>query len=179
MIMDMGRGAAPEQQTVELVYEPTVGDITQALRARLRATRSGRMLRWLPGALAVLAALQAALVIAGPGESLGSVPWLLFAALLTAATPWLQARQVHRFAERQGTFRVVVSDTGVSLATDTGTQTISWAGMPRYAETPDVFVLLSSDSKALGVTMLPKRGVQGLDGADRLRAVLDRHLTRV
>ncbi|MFC9912197.1 YcxB family protein [Streptomyces sp. NPDC059862] len=176
--MDMGRDAV-QDGVVELEYKPTVQDLTQALRARLRASRSGRMQRWLPGAMAVLAALQLALVIAGGDGSLALILWSLFAAVLVAAMPWLQARQVHRLAERQGTFRAVVSDTGVSVVTDTTTMTISWAAMPRFAETPDVFVLLSGDNKAVGVTVLPKRGIQDPAGADRLRAILDRHLTRV
>ncbi|MET9829371.1 YcxB family protein [Streptomyces sp. NPDC006385] len=178
MVMDMGRDAV-QDGVVELEYEPTVRDLTQALRARLRASRSGRMQRWLPGALAVLGALQVALMIATGNGSLGLTLWSLLAAVLVAAIPWFQARQVHRLAEQQGTCRTVVSDTGVSVVTDSTTMTISWAAMPRFAETPDVFVLLSGDSKAVGITVLPKRGVRDSGDADSLRAILDRHLTRV
>ncbi|MFE0255211.1 YcxB family protein [Streptomyces sp. NPDC059010] len=178
MVMDMGRDAV-QDGVVELEYKPTVQDLAQALRVRLRASRAGRMRRWLPGALAVLAALQLALMTARDDGSVTSVLWMLIAAGLMAATPWLQARQLHRLAERQGTFRAVVADTGVSVVTDNANMTIGWAALPRYAETSQVFVLLSGDNKAVGITVLPKRGIQDPADADRLRELLDRNLTRV
>ncbi|MCT7351401.1 YcxB family protein [Streptomyces sp. 15-116A] len=179
MVMDMGRDAAQDESVVELTYQPTVGDLTQALWARLRASRAGRFQRWMPGIAAVLAALYAALALAGGDWEPLFFVWMLFLAVLAPLTPWLQARQFQRLAARQGTFRVAVSDAGLSVVTDTSTTTMNWLAMPRFAETRDVFVLLSGDNKAVGVTVLPKRGIQGPDGADRLRAVLDRHLTRV
>lgn len=182
MVMDMGRDAAQDQNAVELVYEPTVRDYTQALRARLRASRSGRLQRWLPGLLAVLAALDAALLISGGDQdhwSASVIVWAPLLAVLIAITPWLQARQVHRLAARQGTFRAVVTETGVSMTSEAASATLSWAATPRYAETEEVFVLLSGDRKAVGVTVLPKRGVQDPAGADRLRAILDDRLTRL
>ncbi|WP_328881774.1 YcxB family protein [Streptomyces sp. NBC_00299] len=179
MVMDMGREATQEQDVVELVYQPTVKDLDQALRARLRASRSGRMQRWLPGAMAVLALLMLALVIATGSGSPIVILWLLVAAVMVAAIPWFQARQLHRFAQRQGTCRTLVTDTGVSIANDAGTTTINWAGMPRYAEAAEVFVLLSGDNTAVGVAVLPKRGIQEPADADRLREILDRNLTRV
>ncbi|NUP16155.1 MAG: YcxB family protein [Streptomyces sp.] len=175
----MGREATQGQNVIELVYQPTVKDLEQALRARLRASRSGRMQRWLPGVLGVLALLQLALMIAGGDASLMIILWALLAAVMLAVMPWLQARQLHRFAQRTGTCRTLVTDTGVSIANDSTATTINWAAMPRYAETPEVFVLLSGDNKAVGITVLPKRGIQDPSDADRLREILDRHLTRV
>ncbi|MER6342901.1 YcxB family protein [Streptomyces sp. NPDC001595] len=179
MVMDMGRDAVRDESTVELTYKPTVGDLTQALRARMRASRAGRIQRWLPAVFAVLAALQAARGIAGGDWDTQFIVWMLLMAGMFPVLPWLQARQFQRLAARQGTFRAVVSDAGLSVVTDTGTATTNWVALPRFAETRDVFVLLSGDAKAVGVTVLPKRGIQGEDGEDRLRAVLDRHLTRV
>ncbi|MFH0518314.1 YcxB family protein [Streptomyces sp. M41] len=180
MVMDMNMGRdAVQDGVVELEYEPTVQDVTQALRARLRASRSGRMQRWLPGVLAVLGALQLALMIATGGGALGLTLWSLLAAALVAAIPWLQARQVHGLAKRQGIFRARVSDTGVQVVTDHSTMAFDWAAMPRFAETTDVFVLLSGDNKAVGVTVLPKRGVRDEQDVERLRAMLHRHLTHV
>ncbi|MFI9610740.1 YcxB family protein [Streptomyces sp. NPDC052023] len=154
-------------------------DLDQALRARQRASRSGRMQRWLPGAMAVLALLLLARMISGGNGSPVLVVWLLVVAVMVAVIPWFQARQVHRFAQRQGTCRTLVTDTGVSITNDASTTTIKWAGMPRYAEAAEVFVLLSADNNALGVAVLPKRGIQAPADADRLREILDRNLTRV
>ncbi|MDO0915120.1 YcxB family protein [Streptomyces sp. DT2A-34] len=177
MVMDMGRDAV--QGEVELVYRPTMADLTSALRARMRASRSGRMQRWLPGVLAVLAALQGVVMIAGGSGSVTFVVWALVAAVLLVLMPRFQARQLYRLAERQGTCRSVVSDSGVSVATDHTTTTVDWAVQPRFAETPDLFVLLSGDRNAVAVTVLPKRGIQDPADADRLREILDRNLTRV
>ena len=51
---------------------------------------------------------------------------------------------------------------------------VGWGSLPRYAETAELFVMLSTDMNATGLTMLPKRGIQAPTDADRLRAVLDR-----
>lgn len=178
MVMDMGRDAAA-QDAVELVYEPTVQELAQALRARQRASRFGRMQRWLPGVLAVFVALDLASYLAGGHTSLGLLFWALFVAALLPAVPWLTARQLRRLTQRQGTFRAVVTDSGINLTTDTSTTTMTWAAMPRYAETRDVFVLLSGDKQAVGVTLLPKRGLQNPPDIDRLRQILETHLRRV
>jgi hypothetical protein len=81
--------------------------------------------------------------------------------------------------ERQGTFRVTVTDAGLTLATDNSTTTLNWVAQPRYRETKDVFVMVSPDKKAVGFTVLPKRALRTPEDVDRLRAILDRNLTRV
>jgi hypothetical protein len=48
-----------------------------------------------------------------------------------------------------------------------------------YRETHEVFALFSGDHNARLLTLLPKRGLADPADADRLRAILDRHLTRV
>ncbi|MFI8346362.1 hypothetical protein [Streptomyces sp. NPDC085596] len=50
--------------------------------------------------------------------------------------------------------------------------------MPRYLETSRVFVLLSADRNATGFTVLPKHGLPDRASTDRLRTLLDRHITR-
>lgn len=57
--------------------------------------------------------------------------------------------------------------------------TVRWSVMPCYRETPELFVLLSDDKQATGLTLLPKRGLRDPGDLDRLRAVLDRHLRRL
>lgn len=90
--------------------------------------------------------------------------------LAVILTPWLQARQLYRFAVRQGTCRTVVRETGIEVATDHSTMTVRWPMVPRYRETPQLFVLFSGDKQATGITMLPKRAVRGQEELDRLRA---------
>ncbi|MET7377640.1 YcxB family protein [Streptomyces sp. NPDC005526] len=179
MVMDMNMGRDAARDGVELVYQPTVEDYASALRARRRASRAGGMQRWLPGGLLVCAGLQAALMIAGGDGSVTFIVYALVAAVLVWLTPWLQARQVHKLSQRQGTFRVTVTETGLALSTDNTTASVNWVAQPRYAETREVFVLLSADKNAVGFTMLPKRGLTDPAEADRLREILDRNLTRV
>ncbi|MFF8943277.1 hypothetical protein ACF1A5_13600 [Streptomyces sp. NPDC014864] len=177
--MDMNTGRDAARDGVELVYQPTVGDYASALRARRRAGRLGRMQRWLPYVLLVCGGLEAALVIAGRRGSVNVVVYALVAACLVWFTPWLQARQVHRLSQRQGTFRATVTEAGLALSTDHTTASVDWVAQPRYAETREAFVLLSADKNAVGFTMLPKRGLSDPAEADRLREILDRNLTRV
>jgi hypothetical protein len=178
MVMDMGRDAVPE--TVEMVFRPTAEDFSSALRARLRVSRSGRRQLWSFGVIGVCAVFLAVMEVAGPG---GVSPFfwvgVALAVFLAVGAPWLQARQFQRLAEPNGTFRASVTDTGVAVATDNTTATVNWAAQPRYRETSRAFVLFSADANACGFTVLPKRGLQDPADADRLRAILDRHLARV
>jgi hypothetical protein len=72
-----------------------------------------------------------------------------------------------------------VTEGGVTVATDNSTASVNWAAQPRYRETARVFVLLSDDKNATGFTMLPKSSLTDPADVDRLRAILDRHLSRV
>jgi len=165
---------------VELEYRPTVGDLTSALRARRGVSKAGRRQWWVLGAFVVLFALQIASLIAGrtaaPAPPLIGMFVYLF---LIVLSPWLQARQVYRFAELQGTFRATVTDAGVVMATDNTTTSVNWVAQPRYRETRDAFVMLSPDKNAVGFTVLPKRAVRSPGDVGRLRDVLDRNTTRV
>ncbi|WP_326787938.1 YcxB family protein [Streptomyces sp. NBC_00151] len=185
-----GQGAAPQQEltgqpqghgadVVELEYRPTVRDLTSALRARRGVSKAGRRQFWVLGGAAVVVALEFALVLSGQDASTLPVIWLVVFAPLFFLSPWLQARQVQRFAEVQGTFRVTVTDAGVTVATDNTTMTLNWVAQPRYRETADIFVMFSPDKNAVGFTVLPKRAVRTPEDVDRLRAILDRNLTRV
>ncbi|MFJ8870341.1 hypothetical protein ACIRD6_31855 [Streptomyces sp. NPDC102473] len=48
-----------------------------------------------------------------------------------------------------------------------------------YRETAGHFVLLSRDPNIMYLSVLPKRGVHGAEGLDRLRAIRNQHITRV
>ncbi|MFD8420171.1 YcxB family protein [Streptomyces sp. NPDC059466] len=194
MVEDQGvvrRQESPEQppesqeprehgaDAVELEYRPTVADLSAALRARRGVSKAGRRQYWILGGAAVVVALEAALALAGQDASWYPAIWLVVFAPLILLSPWLTARQFHRLAERQGTFRVTVTDAGVTVRRDNATTALNWAAQPRYRETADVFVMISPDRNAVGFTVLPKRAVRVPEDVDRLRAILDRNLTRV
>ncbi|MFG2661793.1 YcxB family protein [Streptomyces sp. NPDC048425] len=169
------------ESVVELAYRPTVGELASALRARARTTGAGRFQR---GALVwtvAVTTIGALLSAAGSGHR--DTPWPLYAGVVVfiafmTAVPWLQARRFHRLAERQGDISGTVDDTGVRLTTAHSSAGHDWHLYSRYAETPELFVLLSADKSAVGLVVLPKRAVAGPQEVDRLRAVLDRHLVR-
>ncbi|MFG3026553.1 YcxB family protein [Streptomyces sp. NPDC048254] len=172
---------AVAERPVELAYRPTVGELASALRARARSTGAGRFQR---GALVwtvAVTTIGALLSAAGSGHR--DTPWPLYAGVVVfvafmTAVPWLQARRLHRLAERQGDICGTVDDTGVRLTTAHSSASHDWHPYSRYAETPELFVLLSADKSAVGFAVLPKRAVADPEDVDRLRAVLDRRLVR-
>jgi hypothetical protein len=174
-------GDVVDGQAVELAYRPTVEDLRAALRARSRLTFFGRNQKWLIALAVLLTAV--AILLSVTVDRIALVVWPLPVGLVAGLTfdltlPRLQARAFHKLAEPQGEFRGVVDDSGIRLTSDHGSATLGWQAYPRYIETDTVFVLLSQDKAALGVMVLPKRGVTAPADSDRLRALLDRHLTR-
>ncbi|ARF53477.1 YcxB family protein [Streptomyces gilvosporeus] len=169
------------ERPVALAYRPTVGELVSALRARARSTPAGRFQR---GALVwtvAVGTIGALLSAAGSGHR--DRPWPLYVGLVVfvafmVAVPWLQARRLHRLAERQGDICGTVDDTGVRLTTAHSSASHDWHLYARYVETPELFVLLSADKSAVGFAVLPKRAVADPEEVDRLRAVLDRRLVR-
>jgi YcxB-like protein len=178
MVMDMGRDSV--QDVVELRYRPEVADLASALRARQRVSRAGWVYRWMPfvWGLGVLVEIGS-LVTGGRHSSPGLLAGFVLATVVTALSPWLQARTFQRVAVRRGLFRVAVTEQGVSVTTDHTMASVTWAAQPRYRETPRVFVLLSDDKNATTFTMLPKSGLTDPADIDRLRAILDRRIRRV
>ncbi|MET7857815.1 YcxB family protein [Streptomyces sp. NPDC005318] len=180
--MAEGREAtdAVAERPVELAYRPTVDDIAAAIRTRAKSTGAGLFRRRLLIYTLVVTAVGVLLSTLGDGHR--DTPWHLYLALafiaFMTAVPRLQARQVHRLSERQGDFRAVVDETGIRLTTAHSSATLDWHLYPRYAETPELFVLLSADKSAVGVVVLPKRGLSNPEDAGRLRAILERHLVR-
>lgn len=172
-----------EQRAVELVYRTTVDDMTEALRARARHTAQGRVARVAPvfGAVVLGVGIATAILTRG-GER---TPWLLLLAgamvmYASRRAPVVQAKQFRELFDEQGESRVVVSETGIEMATANSTTTLGWQMYPRYLETQGLFVLLSADKGATGLAVLPKRGVAGGPyEVDRLRNVFDQRLTRL
>ncbi|WP_329299542.1 hypothetical protein OG410_14665 [Streptomyces sp. NBC_00659] len=53
------------------------------------------------------------------------------------------------------------------------------SGQPQgYGADADAFVMFSPDKNAVGFTVLPERAARTPEDVDRLRAILDRNLTR-
>ncbi|MFF3447545.1 hypothetical protein ACFYXJ_10490 [Streptomyces sp. NPDC002667] len=188
MVEDLGAARqqeSPERRqgagadAVELEYRPVVADFTSALKARRGVSKAGRRQYWVLGCVAVVAALQGQRALDGHGESMFLTIWLVVCVPLILLSPRLVARQFQRLGERQGTFRVSVTDAGVTVSTDNSVTALNWVAQPRYRETKDVFVMLSPDKNATGFTVLPKRAVRAPEDVDRLRSILDRNLTRV
>jgi hypothetical protein len=190
MVMDMGRDAAAGQDAVqgrdavegrdvvELVYRPTAQDYAAALRERRRASRAGRLQQRLFVCVLVCMAVDLAIQLAQGEVPVLTLVWLPVFGGLFALLPRLQARQLMRAASLRGTCRATVTDDGLTVANDHGSSTIAWSARPRYRETADLFVFFSDDRYATCFSVLPKRGLAAPADADRLRAVLERHLAR-
>ncbi|MFI1568651.1 YcxB family protein [Streptomyces sp. NPDC020490] len=177
MVMDMGRDAG--QGVVELAYQPVAGDFLGALRERERLRRRVWVRRWAVGVVAAAFVLNASLSVAGSEKP----DWFLLicmplGAALLLCMPRVRARAFLKLAVRNGTYRATVADAGLTMATDNSTTSVDWAAQPRYRETEDAFITYSDDKNASCFTVLPKRGLPDPADADRLRAILDRHLTR-
>ncbi|MFK0118460.1 YcxB family protein [Streptomyces sp. NPDC090994] len=177
MVMDMGRETGAD--AVELAYRPEYGDFTAALRARRRIRKGARLQRVLLVVVAVCAVVGTV-----AGAATGELPlfpmiWIVLVVVMMSLLPWLQARQLLALATRFGGHRATVTESGLTVTNDGSSTTVTWAAQPRYRETPELFVLFSDDKNVSCFTVLPKRGLRDGADADRLRAVLDRHLTRV
>lgn len=165
---------------VELSYTPTVEDFREALTARSKAATSARRARVLLTVAFGCALVGTALsLLSGGTVDPPVVVMLVSLAVVLLGLPWLQARQFHKLAAGKGEYRVVVDLSGVTVVTAEASSTLTWKAAPRYAETAGLFVLLSGDRNASCITLLPKRGLADRADADRLRNILDEHLTRV
>ncbi|WP_371796254.1 hypothetical protein [Streptomyces sp. NBC_01718] len=165
---------------VELRYRPVLQDYSAALRARNRVGAAGRRQRILGVAATGCAVVAIALsLVSGTDVPVPLLVALLFCGPVLLLSPWLVARQLFRFVGRQGEFRVRVEEFGVTVDTDNSSTVVRWQAQPRYLETAHLFVMLSDDKNAVGLTVMAKRGVQDPSDVDRLRDIFDRHLTKV
>ncbi|WP_050512522.1 YcxB family protein [Streptomyces rimosus] len=172
-----------EQQAgtrVEMSYRATIEDLREALRARMRATPAGRRTRWPMVVIAVL--LLAYAVLSSVLKGTVDVPFMItpvVVLLVMLFVPHLQARQFYRLLDAGGPCRTTVDESGIAVANQQQSSVLTWQALAHYTETPRVFVLFSGDRNATSLTILPKRGAPGAGDVDRLRALFDRHLTRV
>ncbi|MFD9574444.1 YcxB family protein [Streptomyces sp. NPDC059982] len=173
--MDMYGGS------VELVYRLTPQDVAYGLDARARATRAGRRARRLLVAIGVLLPLGGALDLwKGERPATGAVMVALGAAawLLRRYGTRLTARGFTGLLAKAGEMRTTVDDTGIRLVAADSDTRVGWRLQPRYVETEHVFVMLSEDRRAVGLTVLPKRAATDPADIDRIRSIFDRNLTR-
>ncbi|MEU7021728.1 YcxB family protein [Streptomyces sp. NPDC046203] len=178
---DQGQGQT-QGSVLELTYLPTRADVLDAVRVQMRYG-SFRRVRWLIPFTPVMAALGV-LVEFGAGDAdpvrvallvgLG-----LFVPVFGKSVARLTAWQMYGLIGRQGEFRARVDGDGVRWVTRESEIANRWPMLPRYQETDTQFVLLTADKARVGVAALPKRGVAAPADVDRLRALLDRHATRL
>ncbi|MEV6193204.1 YcxB family protein [Streptomyces sp. NPDC051920] len=165
---------------VELEFRPTTRDFTAAVRAQFRVNPDRPKVIW--GLVAFVAfGCSSAAVSWSAGHTTAVVirlVGLLFLVVMVWFVPVYWGRGLHRLAESQGTTRLTVTDAGVTATTDKSTKVRSWGTRYRYRETRTVFVVFGSDATADAPTLLPKRAVRTPQDVDRLRAILDRNLTR-
>jgi hypothetical protein len=174
---DTSDDVVDEQTAVRLVYRPQPADTLVGLRVRERIKRTGLLLRGVFLALWVGHWLLSAV---GRGSvDVVSTVLFLFVVLVVWGYPRLQAAHVQRIIGWQGEYRVTVSPAGITCRSDHSTLVQKWSVFQGYRETAGHFVLLSRDPNIMCLDVLPKRGVQEAGDVDRLRAVLDRHTTRV
>ncbi|MET9934035.1 MULTISPECIES: YcxB family protein [unclassified Streptomyces] len=168
---------------MELVYSADFGEVREAVRARLRATRWWPLMRWAAYGACALAVLVAVPTLLEPAPELGTAALLVLlgAVAVTAVelVPWATARSIYRLIGAQGEARAVVDEDGARWTSRDTETTIRWALLPRYVETPRLFVLFTDRTSGTGFAYLPKRGLADAADADRLRALLDRHAARV
>ncbi|WP_258053308.1 YcxB family protein [Streptomyces sp. Ru72] len=172
--MDTGRDQAG-QGAVELAYRPTRRDFLAAVVVRERRRRL-HLLRWCLAAVFLALAAQAA---TSENMSAFSVGTGVFCAAVIWAVPHLQAHHALRTVAWQGEYRTAVTGAGVAVETAHTRLLQRWSLFRGYRETRDHMVLFSRDPNILLVEVLPKRGLGSPQDVGRLRALLDRHLSRV
>ncbi|WP_395360523.1 YcxB family protein [Streptomyces sp. YH02] len=170
---------------IELAYPAVLADVREAVRVTLRAARWWRALRWLAYGAAALAFLIAGLELFLPGEpEVGVVARMtglgVAAVSVIHLMSWAVAQTFFMAARAQGgEARAVVDADGGRWTARNADTAIRWALLPRYVETDRLFVLLTPRKTGSGFAYLPKHGLADPADADRLRALLDRHSSRV
>jgi hypothetical protein len=173
-----------ETSAVELAYLPTTADAVGAIRARMRATPSGRRQKRMLVASAILVLGALVLNFTVPREPDFTSTALCVAALalvvcMYVLVPTILGRQVHRMIASQGEFQAIVDDSGIRVTSRDTETAFQWPMLTRYAETNELFVLMTPDKHGVGIVVLPKRGAVEPADVDRLQAILDRNTTRV
>ncbi|MFF4499733.1 YcxB family protein [Streptomyces sp. NPDC001401] len=165
---------------IVLEFDQEHADFLEAVRLKVAKQRSlfiFRLSSIIPlGLLGV--ALIALDLLGGHSVNPGAV-LLLFYAVLLYYWPHIGARNARRVSEHQGRMRVTLDEEGVLLAGAQADARMRWGYFGSYAEGDRVFILRTPDRGGRGVTVIPKGGAADPADVDRLRDLLNRHLTRV
>ncbi|MFJ3912051.1 YcxB family protein [Streptomyces vinaceus] len=162
------------------VYEPTLEDFRRAVRARARRTGAGRAETALVPLVTTGLILGLGLIREFPPAVLAvcAVLGLGAGAFGVARGRRGMARRLHQVMATYGQCRTVADERGTATTGRTMSYTGDWKLFTRYAETPELFVLLGGP-RASCLAVLPKRGAEEPADVDRLRGILDRNLRRL
>ncbi|MFJ6431285.1 YcxB family protein [Streptomyces sp. NPDC091416] len=167
---------------VRLTYSVTWREISDGLGIQLRHSPVGR---WCFRVLWTLGAFLGFVIVANlltrGLDSVGAGVWrfLLTVCLLLVAFRRLMALALLGYARHLGEHRVTVDVSGIRTVTERHTNETGWTFYGRCVEGPRVFVLLTPDVWGTGVMVLPKRGLDAPQDADRLRELIGARLTAV
>ncbi|MER7725340.1 YcxB family protein [Streptomyces sp. NPDC096323] len=164
---------------VRLTYVVTWREISDGLKIQMRHSRVGRWchrLMW--GLGAFLAFAIAATVLTRGITAVDPSTWssFLVICLLLVAVRKVTALGLLGYARHLGEHRVTVDASGIRTVTAAHTQETGWQFYGRCVEGRRVFVLLTPDASRTGVMILPKRGLEDPQDADRLRELMSSHL---
>ena len=164
---------------VTLEYEFQREDFVDAVKVILRRRRSGFVFR--PVFMTLFGGLSALVLALQLARDDVDLPMLIFPvyAVLLPFWPHWAARASLKANEHQGRLRLTANEQGLHVEGAHARTQTGWGNYGSYAETPRVFVLRSPDRGGRCAMVLAKRGPRHPADVDRLRAVLDRHLTRV
>ncbi|MFD3665690.1 YcxB family protein [Streptomyces sp. NPDC058659] len=170
-------------ERIEIRYPVVFEDVREAVRIRMLAILWWRVVRWAAWGAFVLTLLVAGLALLSPspepGEAVRMTALGLVAVAAAELAPWAVARSYFAVVRAQGEATAVVEEDGARWSSRDTETTIRWALLPRYVETPRLFVLLTAKQSGSGFAYLPKRGLTEPGEVDRLRAVLDRNTSKV
>jgi hypothetical protein len=175
-----GRDTIQGTDVVELAYRPTRRDIRTGIGVRDRIRRLV-VLRWALVMMFLALAVRHVVTMDAVTSASGAFSLALAVMLpvLIWSLPHLQVHHVLKLVAWQGEYRTTVTDAGIAAETEHTTLVQRWSLFRGYRETRDHMVLLSRDPNILVLEVLPKRGLRSPEDAERLRALLDRHLSRV
>ncbi|MQY10244.1 hypothetical protein SRB5_03510 [Streptomyces sp. RB5] len=151
----------------------------EAIKVVLRKRRFGFLYQ--PAFLTLFGALSVLVLALELADGDVSVPALilpLYAVLLPLWPHWA-AKASLKANEHQGRLRLTADDQGLQLEGAHARTQTGWGNYGSYVETPRAFVLRSPDRGGRCAMVLAKRGAGHPADVDLLRAILDRHLTRV
>ena len=171
----------PDARGVVLEYEQQRADLVEAIRL-IQRKRGMASFVYRPGFLVpfgLLGVAELALGLSGGRGNPGLGAAFVVYAVLMPLVPRLHARAALKANQHQGALRVTVDDEGVRMAGAHAESHAAWGSYGSYAEGKRVFILRSPAKGARFAAVLVKRGAKDPADLDRLRALLDRHLTRV